>query len=234
MNYTQHYTRLVERSKNRLFTDYTETHHILPRCMGGMDCVDNLVELTPEEHYVAHQLLAKMHPHEPKLIFAAHAMANMGVNRVGMREYGWIKKKRAQILSEKMSGAGNHMFGKVGSMTGRTHTPEALQKMSEKSKGKSKSGQHRANIIKALTGHLVSDETKQKLRERQLPEAWAEDRMGTNNVRYGIAHTEDTKAKMKLASQQKERRVCDHCGKELLLSHLARYHGDKCKMKVSN
>jgi hypothetical protein len=30
--------------------------------MDGSDLVSNLVYLTPEEHYVAHQLLVKMYP----------------------------------------------------------------------------------------------------------------------------------------------------------------------------
>lgn len=39
---------------------YTETHHILPRCMGGSDEDSNLVLLTPLEHLVAHILLLRL------------------------------------------------------------------------------------------------------------------------------------------------------------------------------
>ena len=70
MDYTKHYNLLIERAKNRLLECYTERHHIVPRCMGGSDDLDNLVDLTPEEHYVAHQLLVKMHPGEHKLVYA--------------------------------------------------------------------------------------------------------------------------------------------------------------------
>jgi hypothetical protein len=56
MNYKKIYDQLVERATSRILEDYTETHHIVPRCMGGTDSLDNLVELTPEEHYLAHQL----------------------------------------------------------------------------------------------------------------------------------------------------------------------------------
>lgn len=57
MNYQQHYNNLINRSKNRFLDIYTDTHHIVPKCMGGNDDAANLAELTPEEHYVAHQLL---------------------------------------------------------------------------------------------------------------------------------------------------------------------------------
>lgn len=52
MNYQKIYQNLVQRSKNRILESsvYTETHHIIPRCIGGSDFANNLVELTPEEH----------------------------------------------------------------------------------------------------------------------------------------------------------------------------------------
>lgn len=38
---------------------YTETHHILPRCLGGENTKDNLIELPWMIHVLAHYLLAK-------------------------------------------------------------------------------------------------------------------------------------------------------------------------------
>lgn len=38
---------------------YTETHHVLPRCMGGDNTKDNLIELPWMIHVLAHFLLAK-------------------------------------------------------------------------------------------------------------------------------------------------------------------------------
>ena len=37
-----------------------ETHHIIPRCLKGNDSAENLVRLTPREHFIAHHLLTKM------------------------------------------------------------------------------------------------------------------------------------------------------------------------------
>ena len=41
--------------------EYSERHHIVPRHLGGGDEPSNLVRLTPEDHYFAHLLLAKIH-----------------------------------------------------------------------------------------------------------------------------------------------------------------------------
>jgi hypothetical protein len=38
-------------------TKYYECHHIIPKCMGGSDNIDNLVNLTAKEHFVCHHLL---------------------------------------------------------------------------------------------------------------------------------------------------------------------------------
>jgi hypothetical protein len=61
MNYHTHYTLLIERAKVRTLTIYKEAHHIIPKCLGGTDDPNNLVDLTAREHYVAHILLAKIH-----------------------------------------------------------------------------------------------------------------------------------------------------------------------------
>ena len=80
MDYTKIYKSLIDRSLNRLTTGqtYYEEHHIVPRCMGGSDDKLNLVYLTPEEHYIAHQLLVKIYPKDHKLLSAAMFMTASG------------------------------------------------------------------------------------------------------------------------------------------------------------
>lgn len=61
------YYKLIEKAKLRTTIDgYFEKHHIVPRCLGGVDTSDNLVKLTLREHYVAHLLLTKFHEGEAK------------------------------------------------------------------------------------------------------------------------------------------------------------------------
>lgn len=65
MDYQSLYNTLISHRKlNPPQNSYTERHHIIPRCMGGVDDKSNLVDLTAREHFVAHRLLAKIHPKE--------------------------------------------------------------------------------------------------------------------------------------------------------------------------
>lgn len=110
MNYELHYFKLIERARTRNIVGYTESHHIVPRCLGGSDSIENLVRLTPEEHYVAHQLLVKMHPSNHKLINAAIMMIP---NRPSNKLYGWLRRRFASSMSIRQSGSGNTQFGSL-------------------------------------------------------------------------------------------------------------------------
>lgn len=108
MNYQKIYDSLIQRSKIRTLSGYSELHHIIPKCMGGSDDNHNLARLTPEEHYLAHQLLIRIHPLNTKLIYAA---AMMIPNRPTNKMYGWLKRKLAKAKSIEQSGSGNSQFG---------------------------------------------------------------------------------------------------------------------------
>lgn len=61
--YSKIYFMLIEKRKKELIDKkniYCETHHIIPKCLGGSDNPENLVNLTAREHYIAHKLLTKM------------------------------------------------------------------------------------------------------------------------------------------------------------------------------
>lgn len=105
MNYQKIYDDIIIRAKNRNYTEeYGEIHHILPRCMGGTDDPKNLVKLTPEEHFVCHQLLVKIYPKNYKLVLGLHMMCigvdeGMGKNyRTNNKKFGWIKRKMYKRL----------------------------------------------------------------------------------------------------------------------------------------
>jgi hypothetical protein len=70
MNYNKIYNSLIDRAKNRTLEGYKESHHIVPKSIGGSNKADNLVNLTAREHFLAHWLLVKIHPKEFKLLCA--------------------------------------------------------------------------------------------------------------------------------------------------------------------
>ena len=44
MNYKKHYDLLIEKSNSRKIEGYLEEHHIIPKCLGGTNKKENLVE----------------------------------------------------------------------------------------------------------------------------------------------------------------------------------------------
>ena len=50
--------------------EYKERHHIIPRCIGGTDDEDNLIDLYAGEHFTAHKLLAEENPTNKRLTYA--------------------------------------------------------------------------------------------------------------------------------------------------------------------
>lgn len=66
MNYEKIYNTIISNAMGRVNLFYTEKHHIIPRFMGGSDAQDNLIALTPREHFLCHVLLTKFVPNDKK------------------------------------------------------------------------------------------------------------------------------------------------------------------------
>lgn len=81
MNYERIYNEFIfdrrEKEKNLNSKIYTESHHIIPRCMNGGDEKENLIRLIPEDHFFAHLLLAKAYG--GKNWMALHSMLHRGI-----------------------------------------------------------------------------------------------------------------------------------------------------------
>lgn len=113
MNYAKIYNQLIERAKSVRDLDYSEKHHIVPRCMGGDNSKSNIVRLSAEEHYVAHLCLVKMYPENRQLVYAANMMCSNSNfhKRSSNKRYGWLRKRLQQAAKLTQSGAGNSNFG---------------------------------------------------------------------------------------------------------------------------
>lgn len=158
----------MERATDRIIDGYVEKHHIIPKCMGGDDRPRNLVSLTPEEHYLAHQLLVKIYPNDNKLVYAANMMTvKDGNQKRTNKEYGWIKRKRSKILSRNMKG-NIHSLGlkhstetkkkRNSALTGKKRTATTKKLLSESQKGDSNS----------FYGRTHTQEFKESLRIKML------------------------------------------------------------------
>ena len=80
MNYQKIYVQLIRNRQINQIPEsykYAENHHIIPRCLNGVDDQWNIVRLSFREHYIAHLLLWKMYKEQDiglKLAYAVKAM----------------------------------------------------------------------------------------------------------------------------------------------------------------
>jgi hypothetical protein len=106
MLYSKIYESIVERAKNRILTEYSEKHHILPKCLGGTDESDNLVRLTFREHFLCHQLLCKIYPENKKLLYAFSSMVRVSLTNhkrndvLTSRHFDLVKKTLAPYIGK--------------------------------------------------------------------------------------------------------------------------------------
>ena len=82
---------------------YKETHHIVPRCLGGNNQKHNLIDLYPEEHYIAHKLLYLEHPDNEGLLNAWWYISHTkkGIQRfISAEDYGIMKREKGKLTSK--------------------------------------------------------------------------------------------------------------------------------------
>lgn len=75
MNYQKIYKKLITKRQEYVLEENYEKHHIIPKTIGGDNSENNIVRLTPREHYIAHLLLTKIYPKEDGLKIAWQLMA---------------------------------------------------------------------------------------------------------------------------------------------------------------
>ncbi|AXN58263.1 NUMOD3 motif (2 copies) [Escherichia phage slur04] len=212
MNYQKIYNDLISRAQAREpLSEYKETHHIIPRCMGGSDDKENLVELTGREHFIAHWLLCKIYD-TPGLKKAFGLMCLTG-------------KNRSYKISSQLYELGRRRLSEAA--TGREVSMETREKISRALKGRKFTKEHLARMRKPKT-----EEAKKNI---------AAAKVGVLNPMYGtisptrdVPHTKETRDLISLRTKQgTEYPPCPHCGKKVNKGNALRWHYDKCKFKDS-
>lgn len=107
----EEYIRFCLERKTIYKKGLTQRHHILPRCLfpeyKSFKNSWNIVNLTNEDHYIAHYFLAKFSKH-PSLISAWYAMNNKNfldaskpIELIGPKQYSELIKERNKMISER-------------------------------------------------------------------------------------------------------------------------------------
>lgn len=236
MNYNSIYEKLIQRAIGRKLTTYTESHHIIPKCLNGTNDSSNLVDLTPEEHYLAHQLLVKMYPDNISLIYAAKMMtiSSPKSDRSKNKLFGWLRRKNLEVQKTK------------------EFTPETRKRMSESAKRKPKvkcphcgkeglegnmKRWHFDNCPKGPTPKIVtlSKEEKEHISLKLRSIEWKQHtciHCGlTGKACNIIPHEKCCKQNPNRIKQRTTVIECPHCQKTGSPSNMKRWHFDNCKNK---
>ena len=189
MNYEKIYSDIIvkARSEDRKKVKggvYYETHHIIPRCMGGTDDKLNLILLTAKEHYMAHRLLVLIYPNHKGLYYAIWNMSN-GFSKSKKRyipsarifaqlreEYNKIPISDKQRLNMSISAKNKPLASKEtgakisAALKGRIKGPlsdETKKKLADAARGKKQSIETILQRTKATKGQTRSEEVKKKM-----------------------------------------------------------------------
>ena len=247
--YTHWYNAIIENARTRTITGYKETHHILPRSLGGTDDTDNLVDLTAREHFVCHWLLVKIHTGEArhKMVYALNGMKRNGKDNqryetpITSRVYENLKKEFGKVHSETMKGRTAHNKGKPMSEEQKAKiratkaanpykpTSDVVAQRVLKQIGQKRSKETKLKMSLAAKGKTkgpMSEEIKQKISDTTKGKP--------KSLECTLKKTETLK---QLAAEGKHHSMvrvqCPHCAKEVTKLVYGRLHGDRCSQRIS-
>ena len=220
--YEKWYSGIIENARNRKTNEYTETHHILPRSLGGSDTSDNLVELTAREHFMCHWLLTKMHTGQArgKMINALYMMQGQGSyqtrykSKITSRIYKNLREEYATYISNLNKGRKQPPEEKarqIAAITGRKRAPFSEEWKENLSKN------HKSKNPDYNTAH--SEETRKKIGDK------------LRGKKQDPARVAARAEKQRSLNMKREKKLCPHCNREVAVNGYARWHGDNCKEK---
>jgi hypothetical protein len=217
MNYQKIYINLMDRAQGRVSQGYVEKHHIVPRCLGGTDIKENIVNLYPEEHYLAHMLLCKLNKGNSKLLYAAMNMTSGSMINNGKRNnkaYGWLRRQYAESMSGDNNPARripNLQKEAAKKRVGQKRSEETKVRMSAAQKGRTFTEETKRNMAEAAKNRPpISEETRQRLKKRapnkgMLGQTMSEETRAKMSVsQQGKKMSEEAKAKMRIAAKIRE------------------------------
>lgn len=148
--YLSRYLKFIQTRPNKRVKYNTHLHHILPKAKDFFPEFKNLkeytwngVHLTPREHFIAHYLLHKAFPGTSQTL-AFYNMANIAGKR---NSRAYQEARNAHIESLKALHTNPERNKKIGDYWRGRKRPEQSQR---------------------LLGHIVTEETRQKLREANI------------------------------------------------------------------
>lgn len=203
MNYNEFIQNILNtRGRFGCGESYHERHHITPKCLGGTNEDENLIDLYAREHYEAHKLLAEENPHECSLQYAWWMMS-----------HSFNKHREKYIVTEEEYTRAKESFSNI--MTNRVVSDDTRKKLSLVSKGKKVSEKTKKKMSDAQKGiSKWSLEDKERLSIAQKKRFSSKEEIDKiSKAHIGKTHSEATRKK--ISDCQKERLKAEDFVEEL-------------------
>ena len=209
-NYEEFINNILEtRGRFNCGDEYHERHHIIPRCIGGTNDKENLIDLFAKEHFIAHRLLALENPNNDSLVYAWHMMSVINDNQhryeLTPEEY-----EEAKIAISKLK-------------LGKSHSIETIKKLSDAAKERLNNPENHP-----WYGRHHKEETKSKM-SRSKKELYSN---VANHPMYGKHPTEESKEKNRQSHLGKK--ASEETRKKMSKSRKGRFLGENspCSKKI--
>jgi hypothetical protein len=138
MNYQRIYNNIIENAKSqnrKKGLTYYESHHIVPKSLGGSNKKENLVLLTPKEHFICHRLLIEIYKDDHKKYLSMLRAFVMLSSKNLHQKNRYINARMYENIKNKMYGTNGILTGSNSTFFGKSHNSETRKKLSEKKKG---------------------------------------------------------------------------------------------------
>lgn len=224
-HYFKRYVRFIQSIREN--TGTVEIHHILPKSLGGSNEKNNLIALTPRQHFIAHWMLWKAYSTK-ELTYAFFAMCNQNnpyqqrdTKRITSRVYENLKLQCREIISE--------------STIELWSRPDYRQKHID-SNNTSSTKTRRSIAAKKLWQNQEFRDKQRQSRER----VWAEGNFNRDHSKCGVkgennpSKRPEVKAKRTGTNHYTKKEgyvqpICSVCGKSASPSNIKRWHNENCK-----
>jgi HNH endonuclease/NUMOD3 motif len=204
------YNNFISALKGQVVEGYSEKHHIVPRSHGGSNKKDNLIALTPRQHFIAHRMLWKAYGGSmARAYFMMSATGKYG--KIGSKTYAMAREEYSKQVVIQMT----------GKPAQSKFDAEHRAKLSQAKLGTKVSDATKAKISAFQTGRKASEETKKKISEAK---------QGISTRGTGWQQSQETRNKIALSNADRPLLSCRGCKNTFKLhGGVKRWHLENCK-----